>query len=60
MSGTGQFDLIPCPNGLVRLAIHSQLSDGSLVRIPMRPVFLSSIGRSPSGSEFEFKLDFRR
>jgi len=60
MSGTGKFDLIPCPDGLVRLAIHSQLPDGSLVRIPMRPVFLSSIKRSPPGTAADFSLNFRR
>lgn len=60
MCGTGTFDLIQCPKGLVRLSIHCHPRPGELVRIPMRPAFLSHLKRNPAGSDTEFSLSFRR
>jgi hypothetical protein len=60
VSGTGKFNLIPGINGLVRLEIQCDLRDGSLLRVPMRPVFLISIKRNQPGSETDFCLNFRR
>jgi hypothetical protein len=59
-SGTGKFNLIPGTNGLVRLEVNCHPPDGSLLRLPMRPVFLSSIKRNRPGSETDFRLNFRR
>ena len=60
VSGTGKFNLIPGIHGLVRLEINCNLRDGSFVRLPMRPVFLSSIKRNLLGVETDFCLNFRR
>lgn len=60
VSGTGKFNLIPGIHGLVRLEINCELRDGSFVRLPMRPVFLSSIKRNQSASQTDFHLNFRR
>jgi len=60
VSGTGKFSLIPGTNGLVRLEINCNLRDGSFVRLPMRPVLLSSIKRNLPGAETDFCLNFQR
>jgi hypothetical protein len=60
IAGVGKFDLIPSINGLARLLIRCDLSNGDLVMIPMRKVFLKHITRNPNDSEFDFTLDFRR
>jgi hypothetical protein len=60
LAGVGKFDQTPCLNGLVALEIKREFVCGCLDRIPMRPVFLSSIKRGSPGSTVDFSLNFRR
>jgi len=60
LTGSGVFNIISSSlKGLVRLEIVSDLTGVIFVRVPMRKVFLPHIVKNPSGSKYDFTLDFQ-